>query len=371
MVRGRTRFPALLAAALFSVISPAASAQPAALDRTLVASWPLDGDGRDATGRGSDGEVRGAQPAFDRFGRRAHALAFDGSSDHVAAVVGRQPPRFTVAAWILAGSVDATQAVVSKLRDDPGRVKRDFELRLEPGGRVALQLPGPAGRSVLVSSRAVRPGDWTHVAATFDGTRALLYVDGAPEPGSLTARHTWSEGPVLIGARPGASPGRPAHFFDGALDDVQLFDRALSRSEVAALHADAPAVPRGSMADAPSPADDDQDAARREETFDLARLDGMLARFDAACARRDRERLRRVEDELLDDLRREVRDGAGERRRLGDLRAIGQELSALRGRVDASSLDRKRELLVGLTEGAWRELLQEIAEPEREGWSRR
>jgi hypothetical protein len=139
------------------------------------------------------------------------------------------------------------------------------------------------------------------------------------------------------------------------------------------------------VAGAPPPPEGgrDEDGELRDGDLDLARLDRLVARFDAACARRDREGLRRVEEEALDDLRRELRESRraeqgddraerrNERRRIQALREAADELASLRGRVDARSMDRKRAVLVDLSEGAWRELLQGLTEAEREGWSRR
>lgn len=75
------------------------------------------------------------------------------------------------------------------------------------------------------------PGAWQHVVGTYDGTTGRLWVDGvevasgsftAPEPANL---------PVNIGAYFGGGFG-----WAGAIDEVQIYDRALSVTEVVALY---------------------------------------------------------------------------------------------------------------------------------------
>ena len=84
-------------------------------------------------------------------------------------------------------------------------------------------------RSPAISTRA-QPGrgQWQHLAATFDGTTARFYVDGVRggDPGvsgSVGSSNTWR-----IGAY-GSSPGG---FFDGLIDDVRIYNRALTPGEI-------------------------------------------------------------------------------------------------------------------------------------------
>ena len=92
----------------------------------------------------------------------------------------------------------------------------------------SLPTLGSSLSSYLDSGQSPLVGQWQHLAATFDGTTARYYVDGAQVAsravsGSVGSSNTWR-----IGAY-GASPGG---FFDGVVDDVRVYNRALSAGEI-------------------------------------------------------------------------------------------------------------------------------------------
>ena len=122
-----------------------------------------------------------------------------------------------------------------------GRHRRDGGLRAEPGqqreGLRPVQL-GPA--TYRVDSTTSYPTDgntWVHVAGTYDGTTVRLYYNGVsenPEAASFS---------LLANAYPlsiGVNGDLTQYFFGGAIDDVRVYNRALSAAEIAALAAGAP-----------------------------------------------------------------------------------------------------------------------------------
>ena len=74
-------------------------------------------------------------------------------------------------------------------------------------------------------------GSWHHVAMVYDGARVHFYVDGVAEPhstddvGPLLVRNT----PVVIGQ---AGPGKSNEYFEGLIDEVKLYSRALQPMEI-------------------------------------------------------------------------------------------------------------------------------------------
>ncbi len=83
----------------------------------------------------------------------------------------------------------------------------------------------------LVSQTAAVAGMWYHVALTFDGTTARLYVNGTQEASAATADWGGAYNSALwIGDTDSTSP------FDGIIDEVHLFDWSLSAPEVASLY---------------------------------------------------------------------------------------------------------------------------------------
>ena len=89
---------------------------------------------------------------------------------------------------------------------------------------------------MIASGGALTAGQWTHVAAIYDGVEMLLYKDGVlvgrmPKQGIISASPTVS---AAIGNQPLGVPGgsRP---FDGLIDSVRVYDRALSATEISLL----------------------------------------------------------------------------------------------------------------------------------------
>jgi hypothetical protein len=76
---------------------------------------------------------------------------------------------------------------------------------------------------------------WYHVAATSSGGEVTLYVDGAPYSTGTPTLETGT-GAFYIG-KIGGSPGAERRL-DGAVDEVAVYDRALTAEEIAALYAD-------------------------------------------------------------------------------------------------------------------------------------
>jgi prepilin-type N-terminal cleavage/methylation domain-containing protein len=80
----------------------------------------------------------------------------------------------------------------------------------------------------------VTAGTWTHVATTYEGTEQVLFKDGLPvyrrdETGGSIGSNSSK---LLIGAR---GSGTPYNFFGGRIDEVRIYDRALSHSEILAI----------------------------------------------------------------------------------------------------------------------------------------
>ena len=76
-----------------------------------------------------------------------------------------------------------------------------------------------------------RPGGWRHVCVTLSGTTAYIYIDGLLDNSGPVGVPTANDVDQTIGAS-----YTPWYFFDGVIDDVFIYDRALSESEVEELY---------------------------------------------------------------------------------------------------------------------------------------
>lgn len=202
----------------------------------------------DATGADETGEplpqVCVSEPPPERS-----ALEFDGVDDHVtmgnAAALGLTT--FTVEAWVRRdGSGDEMGTGVGGLQLVPiagkGRGENDdtiYNCNYAFGFRgnvlgADFEDAVDGGNHPVVGTTVVPWGEWHHVAVTYDGATWGLYVDGELDE-QLSVNATPRADSVQhfgIGTAMD-STGAPAGFFDGAIDEVRVWDHARTETEIA------------------------------------------------------------------------------------------------------------------------------------------
>ena len=94
--------------------------------------------------------------------------------------------------------------------------------------------------TTVTNPTPVADGLWHHVATTCDGTTALFYVDGIPGPAVNTQGYFTvnDASPLILGYDLASSCTSyyPERHFNGQMDEVAIYNRALSHSEVAAIY---------------------------------------------------------------------------------------------------------------------------------------
>ena len=216
--------------AVHFTISTGAPTAPAAPEP--VAHWRLDEkEGRIAFDSiGPHGGILYGGPVWlPNGGMIGGALEFDGVDDYVSC--GSLNPsvatgQLTVCLWAnWGGRPQAAQGLIAK-RDS------------RSAGEMMWQVEAAKDTGILAFSRegsrpdcghAVLPvGDWAHVAASFDGTTAIFYVNGQRTGSGAFSFGSDPLARVVFGAaeRNGVNP------FRGALDDIQLYDQALSQAQI-------------------------------------------------------------------------------------------------------------------------------------------
>lgn len=245
---------AILAAALLAPGSAAAA------DPDLLLQLKLDeGSGTaagDASGFGHDGVVvSGAGGPHWTAGKGGQALEFynyNGTRTRYVRVPWQptlQPTAgLTLMGWVRVRTVTTgNQTVIGR-----GNSDTDWLLQLRNRARrlTFLLASGSTVRTLNVNLAAntLAAGDWHHVAATFDGSRMRLYLDGVLRGNRAANGQVASASnpslPVGVGAQP-QTPTRWRNGIPAALDDVRLYRRALTATEIQAAMAEAsPAITR-------------------------------------------------------------------------------------------------------------------------------
>lgn len=216
-------------------------------DLGLLAHWALDENQAgssvvDSSGFGSHGSPSANPPLPTQDVPPVHfsdpfSLSFNGLDQWIGL---KNPPLLntggpiSVAAWIRATKIDARSNVIAHgYRFDPNY---DFALRIEAGSFVITTWDG-IDHQAAVTIRGGDVGAWVHLCGVFDGTAYHLYRDG-----TLAATNPDAAGPQAnvdatwtIGAH--APPdGAVDNQFQGQIDDVRIYGRALSQGEIEALY---------------------------------------------------------------------------------------------------------------------------------------
>ncbi len=213
----------------------------------LIAHYPLDGDADDALGT-NDGVLQNfpANPFVDDNPIGSGALRFDGIDDHVAIqnlyYQSSDLEAVSVSAWVRTTN-GSRQMIVSFDRSEYWRL--DISGTGVGFGQIGWHVRMPGSTVDFSSVATVDDGEWHHVAAVFDGAAEAmrLYIDGQLDNSVTGLSSTFGSGATRYGflgvgseatVAGGATNGN--NYFQGDLDDVWIFDRALNDAEVMELY---------------------------------------------------------------------------------------------------------------------------------------
>jgi beta-lactam-binding protein with PASTA domain/Ca2+-binding RTX toxin-like protein len=189
-----------------------------------------------------NGVIRQALRVPGKFGR---ALQFDGVDDWVTVTDTTASPLdlttgMTLSAWVNPALMSGWETVMMKERGIAGEGLLAYALYAHDGAPLAGQSPAPAGYvrvnpTLTTTDRAVRGtaaiplNAWSHLATTYDGANQRFYVNGVlvgttPGGGSINV----ANGALRIGGN-NSSTGE---FFQGLIDEVRVYNRALSAAEI-------------------------------------------------------------------------------------------------------------------------------------------
>ncbi|MGI0012713.1 MAG: LamG-like jellyroll fold domain-containing protein [Nitrososphaera sp.] len=164
------------------------------------------------------------------LGKYGNAIGFDGIDDYVAASNLNLPTGdYTYEAWVALDRNNIFQTIMEALDGVGGA---ELELDLAAGG--AVQLWSNNGQR-LTTGTAIPVGTWSHVALTRQGSTIRVYLNGVlqSQTGSDSGTLDFSNCPLLIGVdADSACTGLLNGYLDGRIDEVRIYNRALSQAEI-------------------------------------------------------------------------------------------------------------------------------------------
>ena len=197
-----------------------------------VGYWDMDeGAGStafDRSGNENHANLSGAKFTSPKYG--SFALRFDGFNDYaevISSPILNEATTITVAAWIrpddLTNGLDYPSVITKK---------GAYRIYTHTDRRVRFQVTDSMGDKITaISDSAIPDQVWTHIAGIFDGSSAKIFVHGILESVvPVTNSGGVSENGLFIGA---GDPTR--YFFDGRVDDLRIYSRAINEEEIFGL----------------------------------------------------------------------------------------------------------------------------------------
>ncbi len=213
----------------------------------LISHWTLDATLDDAQPAGNHGTFVGdVAPTFvEGFdGTPNGAVQFDGTDDYIDVAQNGGLPiyatadAYTVALWVKGvGTQDDVRVFSEGSTVDNHPLfnigTADISGVEDPNaGKVRVYIRGSSTFAGL-SDRVAFDDTWHHIAWVDDGGLGILYIDGIRDAANMTfERPAMTTNTTTIG---GILRGAPSHFFNGAIDDVRVYNYALSEEEVLGL----------------------------------------------------------------------------------------------------------------------------------------
>jgi hypothetical protein len=203
------------------------------LGAEIVAMYPFNGNADDESGNGHDGDVSGAKLTADRNGGPTSAYFFDGVNDNISVANATElnfQDGITLSAWIRPQALGEREVFILS----HGSWQNRWKLSVTPERSLRWTIKAESGSVRDLDSEILLEEDlWYHVAATYDGELMALYIDGKFESATQFGGRI---NPTSISLEIGQMlPDEIAYNFRGEIDDISIFDQALTPDQVAEL----------------------------------------------------------------------------------------------------------------------------------------
>ncbi len=224
----------------------------AQLGNNLVAHYPLDGNANDISGNGNHATIINATPSTNRFNQTNRSYQFDGQTQYIEIpdndlISIPTTGELSISVWMRPDVLDFnTNSYIHWMgKGVVGQheyVLRMYNLNSTRPNRTScysFNLTGGLGAGSYVQE-TVTPGEWIHIVAVynFPTNTIQLYKNGVLKDTDTFSGYSITPGngtaPLRIGTRDFAN------YFEGAIDDLQIYNRVLTPSEISGLYNEAP-----------------------------------------------------------------------------------------------------------------------------------
>lgn len=211
----------------------------------LVAWYPFNGNANDASGNGNNGTVYGATLTTDRFGIANKAYYFNGTSNYIEVgnLISSNPSSYSINIWL-----NLTEnKVVDIISDRDNNCSYKYRIFYSPPGflttdgiiQAAIYNVNSYVYSHTEFNVVLGLNNWYLITLNYDVNSSLfqLFLNGVYKSTANSTNWSYLSDPTHIGGLLGC--GSPfSNGVHGSLDDIRIYNRALSASEIQALYND-------------------------------------------------------------------------------------------------------------------------------------
>ena len=206
------------------------------LDSGLVAHWEMDGNALDSGPYSFDGAAVGPSDTTDRFGMASHAYAFNGSSDYVnlPPVFATIPTAVTFSAWFKVPPTYPEGKLVHHAQSGEFSMWTNTDTVV-----VAVHLGTSLPDGWIWAAQKFIDDRWHFVAGRWEYGQSIdLYYDGQIVSSNPAPAMAMMDPGPQYQASLGKYRPYGISYYAGLLDDVRIYERALSNAELDTLYGD-------------------------------------------------------------------------------------------------------------------------------------
>jgi hypothetical protein len=212
----------------------------------LVGWWPFSGNANDESGNNYNGTVNGATLTTDRFGNVNSAYSFNGSSDYIqfadATALRLSGTDYTISVWFNETYLVNTehQAIISKRNPYTPPANLDgwllyIDVLTSPMGKVGI-VPAGYPNTCAYTANPITLNNWVNIVEVYhSGTQIVeTYMNGVLNNTTtgVSSPNNTTTLPLYIGSDKESN----SYFFNGKIDDIGIWNRALTYQEITDLY---------------------------------------------------------------------------------------------------------------------------------------
>ncbi len=206
----------------------------------LIGRYDFTGNTLDTGGRRNNANIQGTvTPAADRRGTPNYAYTFDGTTGYLSTTrLYPNPTSYSINVWFKTTTTDGGAMVAYNGNPTGTSANNDRIVWMDTSGKINFGVWIGSARYITTTS-SYNDNNWHMATATMDSTTGMtLYVDGTSlvtdaNTVSQSFSGYWRIGHSTIGT---GFPATTGTYFSGTLDDVKIYNLALSGGQVAQLY---------------------------------------------------------------------------------------------------------------------------------------